>query len=565
MPLLLITFDILPISSYIYSKPHLKNRTLLLMKFKVLIFVLILLFSFTLLFDRNVFSTENRPEVPRSGGTYRRPLEFNPKTLDPAMSVDIHAVTVIQQIFDGLVQFDKELNITPAIAKSWKISPDGLTYTFFLKEGVHFHNEREVTSKDFVYSFTRILDPENKSSSSDFFSRILGAKEFIEKKTKEVKGLIASDKYTLKIVLNEPYAPFISILAMKGAKLVPKEEVEKSGADFGKSPVGTGPFKVISMKEGEEIVLEANQDYFEGRPYLDKIIFKIFHGAPREKILKEFKEGGLEESFIPPGEIEDIVRGKQYLFLQKPLLSLRFYGFNLFSKPLDDKRLRKAINFAINKKFIISEIHKNQFNLARGILPPGMPGYNPEIDPYQHNETLARKYLMESSYGKDKVAPTLETWSASRSEAAQKELNEIKSQLNKIGIQTTIQYETSWPSFDSMLRTKKAPVFIYAWYADFPDPDNFLGILFHSKSKYNYTAYHNPEVDRLLDKARGERDYLKRMEMYRKIEKIILDDAPIVPMVNHLFQMVYQPYVRGVEVSALGGPYIPMKKIWLKK
>jgi peptide/nickel transport system substrate-binding protein/oligopeptide transport system substrate-binding protein len=116
-----------------------------------------------------------------------------------------------------------------------------------------------------------------------------------------------------------------------------------------------------------------------------------------------------------------------------------------------------------------------------------------------------------------------------------------------------------------MLKANEAPIFIHAWYADFPDPDNFLWTLFHSKSRYNYTNYHNPEVDRLLDRARAERDYLKRMEMYRKIEEIILDDAPIVPMVNHLFQMVYQPYVRGVEVSALGGPYIPMKKIWLKK
>jgi peptide/nickel transport system substrate-binding protein/oligopeptide transport system substrate-binding protein len=116
-----------------------------------------------------------------------------------------------------------------------------------------------------------------------------------------------------------------------------------------------------------------------------------------------------------------------------------------------------------------------------------------------------------------------------------------------------------------MLKENKAPVFIRAWYADFPDPDNFLGILFHSKSQYNYMAYHNPEVDRLLDRAKAERDYLKRMEMYRKVEDIVLEDAPIIPMVHHLYQMVYQPYVRGIEINALGGPYIPMKKIWLEK
>jgi peptide/nickel transport system substrate-binding protein/oligopeptide transport system substrate-binding protein len=116
-----------------------------------------------------------------------------------------------------------------------------------------------------------------------------------------------------------------------------------------------------------------------------------------------------------------------------------------------------------------------------------------------------------------------------------------------------------------MVEANRAPVHIHAWYADFPDPDNFLGTLFHSRSRYNYTAYNNPEVDHLLDRAKAERDYLKRMEMYRKIEEIILEDAPIVPMVNHLFQTVYQNYVKGIEVNALGGPYIPMKKIWLRK
>ena len=160
--------------------------------------------------------------------------------------------------------------------------------------------------------------------------------------------------------------------------------------------------------------------------------------------------------------------------------------------------------------------------------------------------------------------PTLEIWSASKSEAAEKELNEIKAQLSKIGIQANINFETNWQNFTSMLSENKAPVFIYAWYADFPDPDNFLWTLFHSRSQYNYTGYNNPRVDRLLDRARGERDYLKRMQTYRDIEELIMEDAPILPMVNNLFQMAYQPYVKGLEVNALGAPYIPLKKIWLQ-
>ena len=153
---------------------------------------------------------------------------------------------------------------------------------------------------------------------------------------------------------------------------------------------------------------------------------------------------------------------------------MRFYGFNSLSKPLDNKKLRKAINFAIDKKFIISEIHKNQFNLAKGILPPGMPGYDPMKNPYPFNETQAVKLLSEAGYRKGQTPPTLEIWSDTKSEAAQKELNEIHSQLKKVGITTTIHFETNWPNFESMLRANKAPIFIYAWYADFPDPDNLF-------------------------------------------------------------------------------------------
>lgn len=522
--------------------------------------------GFLISFPQNSFSEGKvKTEIPTIGGIYRKPLEFMPRTLDPALSSDIYSVTVIQQLFDGLVQFDKNLNIIPAIAKSWKISPDGLTYTFYLREGVKFHNGREVTAEDFVYSMTRIIDPKTQSPAANFLDRVLGFKEFQERNANHLRGLNAIGKYIFEIKLSESYSPFLSILGMNKFKVLPKEELEKSGIEFGKFPVGTGAFKFVSMKEGEEIILEANQDYFERRPYLDKIIFKIFHGAPQEKILKEFKEGNFEESFIPAEEIENVVKDKRYIFLQRPTLSWRFYGFNLLSKPLDNKKLRKAINFAVDKKAIISQIHKNQFHLAKGILPPGMPGYDPKRDIYPHDEIRAKKHLTEAGYGKGKSIPILEIWSATNSEAAQRELDEIKSQLNKIGVQAIIHFETNWPNFVSMLRDNKAPVFMRAWYADFPDPDNFLGILFHSKSKYNYMAYHNPEVDRLLDRAKAERDYLKRMEMYRKIEGIVLEDAPIIPMVNHLFQMAYQPYVRGIEVNALGGPYIPMKKIWLEK
>jgi oligopeptide transport system substrate-binding protein len=510
-----------------------------------------------------VLKTEGKPVF---GGTYRRPLEFMPKTLDPAFAIDIYAVTVIQQLFDGLVQFDKDLNIIPAIAKSWKISHDALTYTFYLREGVRFHNGREVTSKDFVYSFTRIIDPKTKSPAASFLDRVLGFKEFQEGKAHHVRGLRSTGKYTLEIKLSEPYSPLLTILGMNKFKVLPKEDVEELGINFGRTPVGTGPFRFVSTEEDKEIILEANPDYFEGRPYLDKIIFKIFHGTPYEEIFWNFVEGKLEETGgIPFQEFRDPSKLKDFYIVRKPMLSIRFYGMQVKRKPFDNKKVRQAINSAINKQQMDQEAFQGMDHITDRILPLGMPGSSPVEIPYPHNPNRARELLSEAGYPGGKGIPLIEFWSASRADITRKELEIVKSNLANIGINLRIYTETNWKKFEEMMASYKTPVFRYAWYADFPDPDNFLGILFHSKSKYNYMAYHNSKVDRLLNRARVERDYLKRMELYRKVEEIILEDAPIIPTINHIFQQAYQPYVRGVEVNALGGPYVPMKKIWLKK
>ncbi len=235
------------------------------------------------------------------------------------------------------------------------------------------------------------------------------------------------------------------------------------------------------------------------------------------------------------------------------------------TKPFDNKKVRQAINFAIHKEQIDKEAFKGMDHITDRILPLGMPGSSPAKNTYSYNPKRAKELLSQAGYPGGKGIPPIEFWSAQKAEVAQKELEIVKSNLASIGINLQIRTETNWKKFEEMMTFYKTPMFRYAWYADFPDPDNFLGILFHSKSQYNYMAYDNPEVDRLLDRAREERDYLRRMQMYRKVEEIVLEDAPIVPTINHIFQQTYQPNVRGVEVNALGGPYIPMKKIWLWK
>ena len=196
----------------------------------------------------------------RYGGKYSVALSSEPESLDPAFITGIYAVTVANNIYDGLVEFDKDLNIVPAIARMWKISRDHCTYSFDLRRGVKFHNGREVTADDFAYSIRRILDPETHSPVAWLFLNIRGAKSFHEGSAETVSGIEVLDRYKLKITLDQPFSPFLSILAMVNARVVPKEAV---GPEFSKYPVGTGPFQFDRWRAGQEIILTSYQHYYQ--------------------------------------------------------------------------------------------------------------------------------------------------------------------------------------------------------------------------------------------------------------------------------------------------------------
>jgi ABC-type oligopeptide transport system substrate-binding subunit len=280
---------------------------------------------------------------------------------------------------------------------------------------------------------------------------------------------------------------------------------------------------------------------------------------------EEFQRGNLEDTPIPSQDYRQILTGKRHVYVKRPMLSVRFYGINTRVKPLNDRRVRQALLFAIDREALLEEVFLGRYTLGRGILPPGTQGFNPKLQGYAYNPARARELLSQAGYPGGRGLAPISIWSGAKRDEVIQEQEHIKRYLEAVGIRAEIHYQTDWPSFSRMLAEGKFPVFLYAWFADVPDPDNFLFKLFYSRSPRNFFGYANPVVDDLLLQARREGNLPRRVELYRRAEELITEDAPIIPVWHYTYERLFQPYVRSVEVNGLGDPYIPLRKIWLDR
>ena len=499
------------------------------------------------------------------GGVYRRPLATNPVTLDPARINDIYGRTVANQLFDGLVQYDGALAVRPSIAETWTASRDGLVWTFTLKKGVKFHNGREVTADDFVYSFTRIIDPRTKSAGASLFMKIKGGREFAEGRATRVEGLRALNPYTLQITLVESQTPFVSSLAVGFAKVVPREIVESLGERFGLQPVGSGPFKFVEWVRDKQITIAANADYFEGRPCLDRVEYRIFTGEALDQMFAEFERGELEDSGVPARERPRLLNGRKYQFIRRPILGISFLGINTTMKPLDDYRVRQAINYAIDRRSIMRDIYQDQYLPGVGILPPGTYGYDPKLVGYTYDPKKAADLLAAAGFPGGKDLPVLQIWSARKNDEAVAEHEAIVKSFAAVGVRAEVHYNSNWPEYKAQVYGGKLPIFRYSWYADTPDPEAFLGQLFDSRGSDNTTGLRSRTVDTLLQRARLETNVQKKLQLYQEVEREVVAQAPLIVLSYSSYERVFQPYVKGIQVSAMGDPYIPMKRIWIER
>ena len=473
-----------------------------------------------------------------------------PPTIDPALMSDTSASEYVVELFSGLVTLNHQLQIVPDLAESWDISKDGLSYTFKLREGAKFHSGKPVTAKDFKYSWERAADPKLGSPTADtYLGDIKGVSEKLEGKATEISGVKVIDDRTLQVELVQPRFYFLAKMTYPTSFVVDKENVEAGGPTWIDKPNGTGPFRLAEWKKGERIVLERNANYYQEPAKLTKVHFLLAGGSA----MTMYENNEVDISAVGINDIERIKDSSNPLnkeFVIAPTLDIWYVGFNTEVPPFDDTRVRQAFSAAIDRDKIANVVWKGLLQRAEGVLPPGLPGYNSGVQGIKFDPARAKRLLQESKY-RGTLPPityTIPSSSTTISPASEALIEMIRTNL---GVEVKVQ-QSEWAQFlgdvkRNPVQNKKNKYQMYelGWAADYPDPQDFVDILFYSKSLDNNGAYSNPQVDRLIEQARTEASPDQRFKKYQEAEQLLVNDAAVVPLYHGKHYQLVKPKVKG--------------------
>lgn len=536
------------------------------------------------------------------GGVFKLNEVEDFRNLYPLNVTEVTSFRITNQIYEGLVKFNsKDLTIVPSVAERWEENEDATKFTFFIRKGVLFHDDpcfpegkgREVTAADFLYSFTKLCTaaPENQMFWL-FDKKVKGARDYYqstidgEPLVDGVSGIKVIDKYTLQIELEKPFAGFLNIIGHSGCWVVPEEAIEAYGNDMRIKCVGTGPFKIKTVKEGEAVILAKNENYWKfdefgnQLPYLDAIKFSFLKEKKAE--LLEFRKGNLDMIFQLPlemidevvGELEDAKQGgnKPFQMQVNSAFSVQYYGFQNKSALFSNIDVRKAFNYAIDREKLVTYTLQGDGTPALyGIVPPGLKGYEYDsLKGYSYNLGMAKEYLAKAGYPDGKGFPeiTLQLNSGGSrniqvAEAVQSMLMESLNISVKMEVMPFAQHLEA-------VETGKTMFWRSAWLADYPDPENFLNLLYgpnvpeniNEKSYINSGRYQNNEYDAMFEKALSTVDKMERYTYYRMADQIALNDAPYMPICYDEFTRLLQREVRNFPANAM--EYRDFTEVFLK-
>ncbi len=523
--------------------------------------VIIILLVFTLLISCRSGTKRNETRT-----VFRYNESKGITTLDPAFARNQILIWPVNQLFNGLVEMDDSLRLRPSIAKRWKISDDGLTYTFYLRTDVYFHDHkvfpsgkgRRVVAGDFVYSFSRITDPKVASPGASIFNNV--------DKSIGLNGFLAPNDTVFTIKLKTRFSVFPSLLTMPFCFVVPREAVDYYGYDFRSHPVGTGPFMFKTWREGEKLVFVKNPNYFEkdsagkSLPYLDAISITFINDKQSEFL--EFVKGnidyvwGVQTSFrnellTRSGKLNPKY-SKRFNMDVMPYLNTEYLGCMVDSSklpgsPLLNKKIRLALNHGFDRAKMLKYLRNNQGTPALwGIIPKGMRGYLEGGDSYEFNPDLSRRLLDEAGFPDGKGLPEITLTTVSD----YLDLCEfLQHELSQIGIKLKIDVDNAAPFRESLVGAK-LQFFRNSWIADYPDAENYLSLFYSPNfcpNGPNYTHFKSKVYDRLYEKAIAEPDENKRIKLYSQMNTIIVSESPVVPLFYDMAVRFYPKNLTGFQ------------------
>ncbi len=538
-----------------------------------------------------------------AGGIYRiNMVRGNPNGLDPVLINSKLADDIALQLYDRLLSLDSNLNIVPELATEWDISPDGLVYTFHLRSDVFFHDNacfpggkgRKMTAKDVVYSLERCCDPGTRSVQFwAFKDKVAGATEYYQSRIEgksdvgSIKGLEAPNDSTFRITLLAPYAPFVYYLVNSLGCVVPHEAVEKYGKDYFQHPVGTGPFEFTEWEPDRFIKLKRNANYWQRDergnqlPLLDNVEITFIQD---DKIqFAEFSKGNLEESFGIPTELFPLVvdantRGllpeyRNYVLQAEPALLSWFFDFLNTTPPFDNADVRRAFSYAVDREKIVRYVLRSApyAPAEHGLTPPVMPGYDiTSIAGYSADEGKAREFMAKAGYPGGKGFPTV-TLTVYPEPKLVQVAEAIQDMLSKtLNISVKIQI-VQFAQLMELSEAGKLQFWGTRWYGDYPDPENYLNLLYGKlvptdagqPSYPNSTRYNNPQFNELFEKAVATNNLAERLALYRQAEAIAMQDAPAIVLFYEMHYRLLQPYVRGNALDPMNR--VLLKHVWFDR
>ena len=511
-------------------------------------------------------TTTSEPSVttstPVSGGGTLNLYGANPYTLDPAVSSDANSASYIVQIFTGLVRLDDNLEPAPDIASSWDISADKTIYTFHLRHDVVFQDGKKLTAADVKYSWERACSPSTQSPvARTYLGDIAGSSDVLVGKASALSGVKIIDDYTLEVTITAPITYFLSKLTYPTAMVVDKKNVA-SGSNWYRRPNGTGPFKLTQWQDYTNLTLERNTRYYSQQSGVASVQFTMLSGLP----MNMYETGDIDITGVTTEYIDRVLDPagpfKQDLHIS-PQLSFQWLGFNTNVPPFDDINVRKAFTLAIDKNKIISLVLRDMVTRADGILPPGIPGYNPDLKGLGFDPAAAQTALKASKYGSAVNLPAITLTTSGYGNTISPVLEAIIAQWKEnLGVEVKVR-ELNPDYYIYHLKQEKDQIFDMGWVADYPHPQDFLDLLFRTGADNNFAEYSNPSVDKILDAAAVEPDFIKSLAMYRQVEQMLVDDAAMLPLYFGESYVLIKPYINGYVINAMGFAWL--SKVTLTK